>query len=189
MVKVRSVRGSSVDLERLWSLPITTVIDGQNVESFCLDAAGLLVCRSGDMGLPQSLIPYAVDAWELDQALLYLFEVDIGRKLASPLAPRQYAGLYKESFPRFPHLYAAPGEFYAEKALLKSAIEAYQNSDKDTRNEIEDRLAEVGLYPFFSTSNLGPEYFESSSRTLTKRKLVEAGWVNQDSVFQKAKYL
>lgn len=189
MVKIRSVRGSSVDLERLWSLPITTVIDGKNVEAFCLDATGLLVYRSGDTGAPQSLIPHAVDAWELDKTLMNLLEVDIRKKLTSPLAPRQFTGLYKDSFPRFPHLYAAPGEFYAEKALLKSAIEAYQNSDKDTRVEIEDQLAEVGLYPFFSTTNLGPEYFESSSRTLTKRKLVEAGWVNRDSIFQKAKYL
>lgn len=183
------MRGSSVDLGRIWALPIATIIDGQRVESFCLDATGLLVYRSGDTGTPKSLIPYAVDAWEIDRGFLRLFEVDIGRKLASPLTPQAYTGLYNQRLARFPHLYAAPGEFYAEKQLLKSAIEAYQDSDKYTRSEIEERLAEVGLYPFFSTVNLGPEYVESSSRTLTRRKVVEAGWVNQHSIFQKAKYL
>lgn len=189
MVKVRSVRGSAVDLDRVWRLPLTTMVEGKLVESFCLDASGLLVYRSGDTGTPRSLIPYAVDAWGVDRTFLHLFEVDVLKKLSSALAPQHIAGLYKDGLSRFPHLYAAPGEFYAERSLLKSAIEAYQESDNETRVEIEDKLADVGLYPFFTTANLGPEYFESTSRALTKRKVVEAGWVNQHSIFQKAKYL
>lgn len=189
MVKLRSVRGSSVDLERVWRLPMSTLVDGAEVEAFCLDAAGLLVYRSGDTGVSRSLIPYAVDAWDVDEAFLQLFEADVLKKLSSPLAPLSFSSLYKNRLSRFPHLYAAPGEFYAERSLLKSAIETYEESDKETKAEIEERLAEVGLYPFFTTDHLGPEYFESSSRSLTKRKVVEAGWVNQCSVFRKAKYL
>lgn len=189
MVKLRSVRGSSVDIDRIWRLPLFTVIDGVAVEAFCLDAAGLLVYRSGNAGDARSLIPYAIDAWDVDHAFLHLFEENILKTTSSPLAPQSVAPLYKDGLSRFPHLCAAPGELYAERALLQSAIETYEESDRETRSEIEERLAEVGLYPFFTTEHLGPQYFESSSRSLTNRKVIEVGWVSQCSVFRKAKYL
>lgn len=189
MVEIKSVRGSSITIDDVWDKPLFTKIDGKVVESFCMDASGLLVHRDGESGEAKSLIPFAVDAWAVDGLFIRSLEKEIGRILSSPLSPAALRSLYDGGLGRFPHLYAAPGALYAERSLLRSAIEAYQDSSGETRREIETELSEFGLYPFSATSNLGPEYFESTSRNLTKRKVVEPGWVNQDSVFCKAKCL
>lgn len=183
----KGLRGARTDLESIWSVPFCTHVEGERIESFCLDAEGLLVQRCGQRGLPSTLIPYAVQAWQVDSVALDRLKSELKKKLNSVFTPESLQGLYRNGLYRFPQLYAAGGSLYAEEGLLRAAIEAYQEGDSSLKGEIESELAGFGLYPFFSTENLGPEYFQYEGRQISKGVVSEPGWVNQRSVFSKSK--
>lgn len=183
----KSVRGASLDFEKIWSLPLATQLNGVLVESFCLDASGLLVYRSGEDGSSDTLLPFAVYGWDADSILLDRLQWSINAKLNTPLTPQSFASLYSKGIPRISELYASKESQTAEEALLLSAIDAHSEAEPDVRDEIELELRNFGVFPFESIDHLSPKYFEVIGHSVSKGQVVSPGWLTRHSVLVKAK--
>ena len=182
-----SARGARTSTDSIWDKPLWTVIDGKTVESFCLDAGGLLVFRDGEAGRSTALIPFAADAWVVDGLTVKSLEKDISQKLSVSFTGKQDATLYSKGLPRVPALYARPPIKHADEQVLRSAVEVFDEADEGLQLEIQEELENLGLYPFTSVQGLGASYFTSIGGSLKRESVVSAGWVNSDSIFVKAR--
>lgn len=172
----------------VWFLPLFHKVNERYVESFCLDASGLLVYLDPATGSASTLIPHAVRAYVVDQDAIKNLESRIDQELRNPLfSDNELTKLYSNGLAYSHDLYAAESDKEISSELLKDALAAFDGADVNLKAELQEELGHCGIHPFYQLKHPSAKYYDSLALDMRSAVVQSPGWITARSIVRRAK--